>query len=231
MLRTQTTGQETVEMYLKTIAELSDSHFPVPVARIAERLGVSHVSANEMMQRLAAQELISREPYKGVALTDDGRYIAHNVIRRQRLWEVFLVDHLKYDWASAYDAACSLEHATSDALAESLAAFLGYPTRCPHGNPIPAIDGSVALASGRPLNALGVGEVGRIQLILPTDADVFAYLWARRIVPRQTVAVTAIAPMQGPITLRIDDSEVALGQAMAALILVEPVLLETDQRL
>lgn len=224
-MRTHTTVQEPVEMYLKTIAELSDDHAPIPVARIAERLRVSHVSANEMMQRLALQELIRREPYKGVTLTDSGRHIAHHVIRRQRLWEVFLVEHLHYDWAGAYDAACSLEHATSEVLAESLAVFLGHPTHCPHGNPIPAIDGTVALVDGRPLNALGVGEMGRIQLILPTDAEVFAYLWARHIVPRQTVTVTAIAPMQGPITVRINDSEVALGQAMAALVLVEPVLL------
>lgn len=222
-MRTHTTGQESVEMYLKTIAELSDGRTPVVIARVAERLGVSPVSANEMMQRLDAQELITREPYKGVLLTDHGRYIAHSIIRRQRLWEVFLVEHLKYNWAGAYEAACRLEHATSNVLAESLSIFLGTPTHCPHGNPIPAADGSIAFLDGRPLNTFHTGETGRIQAILPTDTDVFAHLWARHIVPRQMVTVTAVAPLQGPLTLRVNENEVALGPTIAALVIVEPI--------
>ena len=102
-MRTQTTSNETVEMYLKTIAELSDDDTPVVIARVAERLGVSPVSANEMMKRLVEQELLVHERYKGVMLTENGRFYANSVIRRQRLWECFLVDRLNFNWSGAYD--------------------------------------------------------------------------------------------------------------------------------
>ena len=96
---TESASSESVEMYLKTVAELGGEHGPVPIGRVAKRMGVSPVSANEMMKRLGEQRLIQHQMYKGVSLTDDGRRLANSVIRRQRLWECFLVDHLKLDWA------------------------------------------------------------------------------------------------------------------------------------
>ena len=102
-------SSESVEMYMKSVAELGGDEFPVPIGRVAERLGVSPVSANEMMKRLADQDLIVHQPYKGVTLTDSGRELANSVIRRQRLWECFLIDYLHLDWAKAYDLACVLK--------------------------------------------------------------------------------------------------------------------------
>jgi DtxR family transcriptional regulator, Mn-dependent transcriptional regulator len=219
-MRTQTTSSETVEMYLKTIAELGPDQSPVIIARVAERLGVSPVSANEMMKRLAEQGLLTHERYKGVVLTEDGRYIAHNVIRRQRLWECFLADHLKLDWAGVYEMACRLEHATSNVLAESLANYLGHPTTCPHGNPIPRSDGSLPEGMGRPLTSLRVGESGHIRSIQPTSADIFAYLNRHNVTPNQPFTLVEIAPMQGPLTLQLEAGRVALGRPMAELVLV-----------
>ncbi len=218
-MRTQTTSHEAVEMYLKTIAELSDDHSLVIIARIAERLGVTPVSANEMIKRLAEQELVVHERYKGVRLTPKGRAIAYSVIRRQRLWECFLVDHLKFEWAGVYEMACRLEHATSNVLAESLAAYLGHPTTCPHGSPIPQRDGSLPEAATRPLTTLRVGETGRIHSIQPTTPDVFAYLQRHHVLPRQAFTIAEIAPLEGPITLKLEGGQVALGRSMAALVL------------
>lgn len=219
-MRTQTTSHETVEMYLKTIAELSDDGSPIIIARVAERLGVTPVSANEMMKRLAEQGLVVHMRYKGVTLTDSGRNVAHSIIRRQRLWECFLVEHLKLDWAGVYEMACRLEHATSNVLAEALAAYLDHPTVCPHGNPIPERDGNMPAAAARPLTTLHVGETGIIHSIQPTTTDVFAYLSRHHILPQQKFAVTEIAPMQGPITLNLTTGAVALGRSLAELILV-----------
>ncbi len=222
-MRTQTTSNESVEMYLKTIAELSDCGSTVVIARVAERLGVTPVSANEMMKRLVAQDFISHEPYKGVALTEGGRCIALNVIRRQRLWERFLVDHLRFNWADVYEAACSLEHATTDELAESLAEYLDYPRTCPHGNPIPEADGSLLAVESRSLDSLEVGDTAKILSIQPTETEVFAYLRKRNIMPDQIVTVIDIAPLDGPITLRLGEANVSLGLAMAALVMVVPL--------
>ncbi len=221
-MRTQTTSNETVEMYLKTIAELSSDDKPVIIARVAERLGVTPVSANEMMKRLVEQELIVHERYKGVRLTPDGRYIANSVIRRQRLWECFLVDHLKINWSGVYEVACRLEHATSNVLAEALSAYLGHPEFCPHGNPIPTADGSVAPASGRPLSTLKVGETATVSSIVPTDTEVFAYLSQHGMMPEQKITVVERAPMNGPITVQLGSERVALGLALAAMIMVRP---------
>ncbi|HIE55265.1 MAG TPA: metal-dependent transcriptional regulator [Chromatiaceae bacterium] len=222
-MRTQTTSNETVEMYLKTIAELSNGRSPIVIARVAEGLGVSPVSANEMMKRLVKQGYLKHEPYKGVTLTQSGQYIARNVIRRQRLWEVFLVEHLEFNWAGVYEAACRLEHATSNVLAESLSNYLGNPTVCPHGNPIPTADGTVHVTEQRALNTLTVGETAQVVSIQPTQTKIFAYLSKRNILPAQVVTVTDIAPMQGPITLKLDSAEVSLGLAMAALVMVGPL--------
>jgi DtxR family transcriptional regulator, Mn-dependent transcriptional regulator len=219
-MRTQTTSSETVEMYLKTIAELGDGRSPVIIARVAERLGVSPVSANEMMKRLVAQGLLVHERYKGVVLTENGRYIAHNIMRRQRLWECFLVDHLKFDWAGVYEMACRLEHATSNVLAESLAVYLGHPTCCPHGNAIPQSDGSLAEITAQPLSTLRVGAAGYIHSIQPTTTDVYAYLNRHQILPRRPFTLVEIAPMQGPYTLQLETNQVALGRSLAELIWV-----------
>ena len=85
-------------MYLKAMVELSD-HDVVAIGRLAEHLNVTPVSANEMVRRLSEQGLMKHTPYKGVALTEKGREVACNVMRRQRLWECFLYDHLKIEWA------------------------------------------------------------------------------------------------------------------------------------
>ena len=221
-MRTQTTSNETIEMYLKTIAELSGNGLPIVIARVAERLGVTAVSANEMMKRLVDQGLLEHERYKGVTLTESGQYIAHSVMRRQRLWECFLVEHLKVDWAGVYEMSCRLEHATSNVLAEALSAYLGHPTVCPHGHPIPRGNGMLPQETGRPLTELRVGESGTIQSIQPTTTDIFAYLNRHHILPNRQFSVVEIAPLNGPIMIELETGSVALGQPMAELILVRP---------
>jgi DtxR family Mn-dependent transcriptional regulator len=220
MTRTQTTSNEAVEMYLKTIAELSDGRSPVVIARVADRLGITAVSANEMMKRLVEQGYITHVRYKGVALTDRGQEIAHSVMRRQRLWECFLVDHLKLDWAGVYEMACRLEHATSNVLAEALAAYLGHPATCPHGSPIPQGDGSLPETATRTLNELRVGESGHIHSIRPTTTTIFAYLNRHNILPNNAFTVTEIGPMDGPISLALPTGPVTIGRAVAELVQV-----------
>jgi DtxR family Mn-dependent transcriptional regulator len=220
-LRTQTTSSESVEMYLKTIAELSDGQTPVSIARVAERLRVTPVSGNEMVKRLVEQGYLRHERYKGVILTDPGRHIAHSVMRRQRLWECFLLDHLKINWAGVYEMACRLEHATSSVLAEALASYLDHPTVCPHGNPIPTASGEVTLSAGVSLGTLDIGQSARIVSIQPTRTDVFAYLQDRHLQPGQIVRVLAAAPLQGPLTLDVEATEIVLGRNLAQLLMVQ----------
>ncbi len=210
---------ESTEMYLKAMAELGDRD--VAIARLAERLGVTPVSANEMMRRLSEQGLVKHTPYKGVTLTKKGREAAANVLRRQRLWEVFLFEHLKIEWAKIYELACSLEHATAPEVTEALAAFLGNPTVCPRGNPIPDEQGMLEPLNGRSLREAAVGETVRVRAVNATATDVLKYLQEKGILPGQTIKVIEAAPLEGPLTLLMNGKEVALGLSMAEFVIVE----------
>lgn len=210
---------ESTEMYLKAMAELGDRD--VAIARLAERLGVTPVSANEMMRKLGEQGLVTHTPYKGVTLTERGREAAANVLRRQRLWEVFLYDQLNIEWAKVYELACSLEHATAPEVTEALADFLGNPTVCPRGNPIPDENGAFAPLEGRPLREAAVGETMTVRAVNATATDVLKYLQDKGILPGQTLEVLEAAPLDGPLTLSVNGREVALGLSMAEFVIVE----------
>ncbi|HSG18697.1 MAG TPA: metal-dependent transcriptional regulator [Anaerolineae bacterium] len=222
-------ASESVEMYLKTVAELGGESEPVPIGRVAERLGISPVSANEMIKRLGENDYIDHLPYKGVTLTENGRRVANSVIRRQRLWECFLVERLNMDWAKAYELACDLEHATAPEVTDALAAFLDHPATCPHGNLIPDHAGRVRDMSTISLAEVSAGESAYIRAVAPESSDVLAYLAERELLPGRRVTVVEVAPLEGPLTLQVTGSadghgtarEVVLGMALAQLVLVE----------
>src|SRR3990172_10185011 len=211
---------ESTEMYLKAMIELSDCE-RVASGRLAERLSVTSVSVNEMVRRLSEQGLVKHTPYKGVALTKKGREAACNVVRRQRLCECFLYDHLKIEWTQLYELACSLEHATAPEVTEALAVFLGDPKTCPRGNPIPAADGSFTPLNGIPLNMVAVGATVRVLAVNATATDVIKHLYKRELLPGHEVKVVEAAPLQGPLTLRVDGKETALGLSLAEFVIVE----------
>lgn len=214
---------ESAEMYLKSIAELSAERQPVPVTSIAERLGIATVSASEMIHRLQDRGLVEHTPYKGVHLTQEGTRRANIVIRRHRLWECFLVDRLGIAWERVHEFACRLEHATDAEVVEALAMYLGCPTTCPHGNPIPSPEGEMPPVEGVSLVDLTTGEVGKVLRIQPEDEyDVLCgYLAARGIKPGVTVAVEEIAPFDGPISVRLGEETHALGRRIARHVVVE----------
>lgn len=211
---------ESTEMYLKALVELGLGEI-VSVARLAERLGVTPVSANEMVRRLGDQGLLAHIPYKGISLTDKGRNAACNVVRRQRLWEVFLYEHLKIEWAKLYELACSLEHATAPEVTEALAEFLGHPRFCPRGNPIPAADGSFQPLDGKQLSAAQVGETLKVLAVNATATDVLKYLQERNILPGREITVVEAAPLQGPLTLQVENKDVVLGLSLAEFVIVQ----------
>jgi DtxR family Mn-dependent transcriptional regulator len=209
---------ESTEMYLKAMAEFGDRN--IAIARLATRLSVTPVSANEMIKKLGEHGLVSHTPYKGVSLTKKGREAACDVLRRQRLWEVFLYEHLKIEWAKIYELACALEHATAPEVTEALADFLGHPKTCPRGNPIPDVDGTFTPLQAISLNEVEVGKTVKVVAVNATATDVLTYLQERNILPGQEIEVIDIAPLQGPLTLRVNGKEIALGLQIAEFVLV-----------
>jgi DtxR family Mn-dependent transcriptional regulator len=216
---------ESTEMYLKAMLELSDRDV-VPVVRLAERIGVTPVSANEMVRRLGEQSLVKHTPYKGVALTEQGREAACSVVRRQRLWECFLYDHLKIEWAKTYELACALEHATAPEVTEALARFLGNPRICPRGNPIPAKDGSFSPLDGILLSEVPVGHTVQVLAVSATTTQVLKHLQDHAILPGRLLTVVDAAPLKGPLILDLGSGksagrQVALGLSVAGFVIVK----------
>jgi DtxR family transcriptional regulator, Mn-dependent transcriptional regulator len=218
---------ESTEMYLKAMVELGHGD-KVAVGRLAERLSVSNVSANEMVHRLTDQGLVSHIPYKGVELTEVGHAAACSVLRRQRLWECFLYEHLKIEWAKLYELACALEHATAPEVTEALAVYLGNPKFCPRGNPIPSADGEFTPLNGVPLREAPIGSSVGVMAVNATETDINRYLQDRSILPGQTLTILEAAPMDGPITVEVDGQNVALGLRLAEFVIVENLAIETN---
>ena len=133
----------TEENYLKAIFKISEKEgTPVSTNSISGKMNTSAASVSDMIKRLADKDLVLYEKWKGVRLTDDGRKIATSLIRKHRIWEVFLVDKLNFAWDEVHPLAEELEHIHSDKLIDSLDEFLGFPKFDPHGDPIPDKDGN-----------------------------------------------------------------------------------------
>lgn len=150
------------ENYLKAIFKLSELARPrseretasIPTNAIAVEMGTSAASVTDMIQRLSEKGLVHYEKYRGVLLTDTGRQLATQLVRRHRLWEVFLVDKLGFTWHEVHDLAEELEHVGSEDLTDRLDAFLGHPRFDPHGDPIPNAEGRFTLRQQIPLTDL-----------------------------------------------------------------------------
>lgn len=212
---------ESIEMYLKTMSELALPGEDVAISALARRLGVSTVSATEMIHRLEDQGMVVHTPYKGVQLTAEGREFATRVKRSHQMWERFLTDHLKLPWESVHDLACILEHATEEMVTEALAAYLDYPETCPHGNPIPALDGSVAGPAVVPLNELAVHDEATIRAIRPESTMLLEHLARHDLKPGQKVRVVEIAPFNGPYLVAVGTETHPVGREVAGHIYVE----------
>ena len=134
----------TEENYLKAIYHLSTGNQnSVLTSAIAGSLSTSAASVTDMIKKLSEKNMVEYERYHGVRITRKGEKVALSIIRRHRLWEVFLMDKLKFKWDEVHDLAEELEHVSSDELTKRLDAFLGFPKFDPHGDPIPDTNGKV----------------------------------------------------------------------------------------
>lgn len=210
-----------VEDYLKAIYELAGRAGLASTNDVAARLGVSPASVTGMIRRLAEQELLEYERYRGVRLSDSGRVVALRTIRRHRIIETYLTERLGYAWDRVHDEAERLEHAASDELVEHMAVALGHPTADPHGAPIPTADGVVDERRHLSLAELEVGARARMVRVSDKNPGLLRYLAEIDLTPGVEVTVVARAPFDGPITLRVGAAEPVVGQGLAEQVLVE----------
>jgi DtxR family transcriptional regulator, Mn-dependent transcriptional regulator len=202
-----------------SIAQRSDA--PVSTSAIAERLDVSPASASAMVKRLESLGLASREPYHGVQLTRAGERVALEVLRHHRLLELYLAEALGMPWDQVHAEAEKLEHAISPQLSELIAAKLGNPTHDPHGDPIPTRDGEIDESPTRALADLRPGERGVFSRVSDSNPDMLRYLSERGIAPGDEVELVGREPFGGPLTVRANGREHALGDQLARAMRVE----------
>lgn len=168
---------ETEENYIKAIYKITEKNQgSANTNAIAGHLSTSPASVTDMLKRLSEKDYFHYEKYKGVYLTSKGIKMATNLVRKHRLWEVFLVDKLGFSWDAVHDIAEQLEHVDSDELIKRLDNYLGNPKYDPHGDPIPNAEGKFTIRNQVTLQSLNKGEVGLVVGVREHDTPFLQYL-------------------------------------------------------
>jgi DtxR family transcriptional regulator, Mn-dependent transcriptional regulator len=209
--------------YLKAIWEISRSG-AASTKEVANRLSVSSASVTNMFGRLQEMGLVRYERYRGASLTRRGLVEALRLVRRHRLIETFLLEHLGYSWQDVHEEAERLEHVVSDRFTERLAKLLGHPNRDPHGDLIPAADGTFASERSKPLSETEAGQRVHIIRVSDESASVLNHLGERGLIPGRVLSVREVRSLDGVVTVEDEGGdEHPLGEALARAIFVQAI--------
>ena len=187
----------------------------VTTTMLAKRLGVTRSTVSESIRKLTDRHFVLHERYGGVTLTEKGRSVAVSMVRRHRLLETFLVREFGYRWDEVHGEADVLEHAISDQFLAQMDAKLGYPTRDPHGDPIPRDDGTVDAMSARVLTDLEVGDSGWIVRVADAVPQILRYFDTLGLTLDQHVVVTGCRPFAGTVEIAVGERRFELGNVAA----------------
>lgn len=210
------------EDYLSEIYKNEDSNGQIKPNIIAEKLQVSNAAVTDMLKKLKNDGHVKYEPYKSVELTAQGRELARNMVRRHRIWEIFLHQIVGVPWDKVHDEAHNLEHSGSDELINRMEALLNFPEFDPHGDPIPSKNGvipkqkkNVALAS------LKQNQVGIVVRVNDFDSNFLNYLSQVGIKLKKELLVCEVLNFDNSMLIKIDGKKVNLSHTIASNIFVE----------
>lgn len=218
----------TEENYLKAIYKLSQAlGTPSTTNALSLEMNTRAASVTDMIKRLSQKNWVAHTPYQGVSLTEEGRLIALNVIRKHRLWEVFLVDKLRFGWDEIHEIAEQLEHIQSAVLIDRLDAFLNFPSHDPHGDPIPGPEGEFRGITFRPLPEMHPTETGHLAAVSDQNPALLQQLSAMGLALDCHLRITAILPYDQTRMLQIGKLSVSVSEKMAQHLWVKPCTCET----
>ena len=209
------------EDYLKGIYALEEQGQTVATSALAKHLKIGDGSVTDMVKKLSERSLINYAPYQGVTLTESGRRLALKMVRRHRLWEMFLVKFLGYSWDEIHEEAELLEHVTSDDLEERLDRALGYPQVDPHGSPIPTASGELVDVACRNLSECGIGEGGAIVRVRDESHEILKLLTKFGLELNTKITVVEKLEFDGSVVIGFDGKEIPLSEKVAAAIFVQ----------
>jgi DtxR family transcriptional regulator, Mn-dependent transcriptional regulator len=211
---------DAIQDYVKEIYKLEASGRRATTSALAERLGVSPPSVTSMLKKLAVLGLAEHERYHGARLTPKGERVALEVIRHHRLIEQYLVKTLGLPIDAVHVEADRLEHALSEELEAHIDRTLGFPTRDPHGDPIPGPDLKLERADLTPLSALEPGAKATVERVPDGNGELLRYLSELKLVPGSRLQMRELAPFDGPVTVRVAGADHAISRELAGQIAV-----------
>ncbi|MDB2571301.1 metal-dependent transcriptional regulator [Polaribacter sp.] len=204
------------ENYLKTIYHLGlNSEIGVSTNEIAKKMQTKASSVTDMIKKLSDKNLVVYKKYKGVRITDFGRNTAANIVRKHRLWEVFLVEKLNFSWDEVHEVAEQLEHIKSPKLINELDALLGFPKQDPHGDPIPDKEGNYYPLEKKLLATLGIGEKGICVGVNDSSSSFLQFLDKQKIALGNEIKVLGKEPFDDSIQIQIANRELSISNKIA----------------
>jgi len=212
------------ENYLKAIYHLTSSNdTEVSTNGIAEMMETKASSVTDMLKKLAEKDLVNYKKYQGVSLTENGKSAAKMIVRKHRLWEVFLVEKLNFSWDEVHDIAEQLEHIKSEQLINRLDDFLGNPTEDPHGDPIPDANGRIVKIEKQLLSELTENQIGVCVGVKDTSSDFLKYLDKQEIALGSKIEFLSKESFDLSVKIKVDNRELSISNKIASNLFVKLV--------
>lgn len=210
------------ENYLKSIYHLTVvSSSGVSTNAIAEVMETKASSVTDMLKKLAEKDLVHYKKYQGVSLTEKGKLEAKMIVRKHRLWEVFLVEKLDFSWDEVHDIAEQLEHIKSEKLINKLDDFLGNPTEDPHGDPIPNAQGLLPKIEKQLLSDLAESQKGICVGVKDTSSEFLKYLDKQQIALGSTIEIISKETFDLSLRIKVDDKPLNISNKIASNLYVK----------
>jgi DtxR family transcriptional regulator, Mn-dependent transcriptional regulator len=204
------------ENYLKAIYNLElDADKGVSTNAIAKKLETKASSVSDMVKKLSEKKVIVYKKYRGVKLTVLGKKTAANIVRKHRLWEVFLVEKLNFSWDEVHDVAEQLEHIKSPKLVNQLDSFLGFPSHDPHGDPIPDKDGDLKTIEKSLLSTLEKNETGVCVGVNDSSSEFLKFLDKKEITLGKHIIVLEKEDFDDSLSIQIDGKKLSISNKIA----------------
>lgn len=210
------------EDYIKAIYHLGkDETTAVSTNAIAAQMDTKPSSVTDMIKKLSDKDLVFYKKYKGVSLTESGRLSALAIIRKHRLWEVFLVEKLDFAWDEVHSIAEQLEHIKSEKLIDKLDGYLGSPKVDPHGDPIPSKDGKFKISVKKLISELPVGSQGICVGVNDSSAAFLKFLDKNKIALGDTLEILDKEEFDGSVQLKTSDATIRISSQIASNLFLE----------
>lgn len=210
------------EDYLSVIYKFREADGTIKANQIAEKLSISNAAVTDMLKKLAKDGYVDYKRYQGIKLNGEGEEYAKNIVRRHRIWELFLHQVVGIPWDKVHEEAHNLEHSTSDELINRMEEMLDFPSFDPHGDPIPSKDGIIPKQKKTiPLSLLRKKQTGIVNRVNDFDNTFLKYISQIGIDLKKKIIVKDVLEFDRSMLVVINGKEINISNTIAANIFVE----------